>query len=124
MSRRASASPDGVKRVLEKISLQADIGQNICQDKANIYALLCSLTLFEGMWASLPTFSRNATNEPGGIMMKKSQKKRSNSRKKVNKKHTRSKKSLLEQKLEMINPNAAGIDVASEEMWVCVPEDR
>jgi transposase len=24
----------------------------------------------------------------------------------------------------MINPNAAGIDVASEEMWVCVPEDR
>jgi transposase len=24
----------------------------------------------------------------------------------------------------MINPNAAGIDVASEEMWVCVPADR
>jgi hypothetical protein len=24
----------------------------------------------------------------------------------------------------MINPTAAGIDVASEEMWVCVPEDR
>ena len=24
----------------------------------------------------------------------------------------------------MINPNAAGIDVASEEMWVCVPPDR
>jgi len=76
------------------------------------------------MWTSLPTFSRNATNEPGGIVMKKTQKKRSNSRKKVNKKRTRSKKSLLEQKLEMINPNAAGIDVASEEMWVCVPENR
>jgi transposase len=56
--------------------------------------------------------------------MKASTKKRSNSRKKVNKKRRRSKKSLLEQKLEMINPNAAGIDVASEEMWVCVPEDR
>jgi transposase len=26
--------------------------------------------------------------------------------------------------LQMINPNAAGIDVASEEMWVCVPADR
>lgn len=26
--------------------------------------------------------------------------------------------------LSMINPNAAGIDVASEEMWVCVPADR
>jgi transposase len=25
---------------------------------------------------------------------------------------------------EMINPNAAGIDVASEEMWVCVPAHR
>jgi len=24
----------------------------------------------------------------------------------------------------MINPNATGIDVTSEEMWVCVPEDR
>jgi transposase len=56
--------------------------------------------------------------------MKIPQKKRSHSRKKVNKKRRRSKKSLLEQKLEMINPNAAGIDVASEEMWVCVPEDR
>lgn len=30
----------------------------------------------------------------------------------------------LAQKLEMLNPNAAGIDVASEEHWVCVPEDR
>lgn len=57
-------------------------------------------------------------------MMKKSQKKRSNPRKKVNKKRARSKKSLLDQKLEMINPNAAGIDVASEEMWVCVPQER
>ncbi len=57
-------------------------------------------------------------------MMKKSQKKRNNSPKKVNKKRARSKKSLLDQKLEMINPNAAGIDVASEEMWVCVPEER
>jgi hypothetical protein len=26
--------------------------------------------------------------------------------------------------LQMITPNAAGIDVASEEMWVCVPADR
>jgi transposase len=26
--------------------------------------------------------------------------------------------------LQMINPNTAGIDVASEEMWVCVPADR
>ena len=25
---------------------------------------------------------------------------------------------------EMLNPNAAGIDVATEEMWVCVPEGR
>ncbi len=31
---------------------------------------------------------------------------------------------MLKQKLELINPNAAGIDVASEEMWVCVPPDR
>ncbi len=44
--------------------------------------------------------------------------------KKVNKKSTKTTKSLLEQQLEMINPNAAGIDVASEEMWVCVPPDR
>ena len=56
--------------------------------------------------------------------MKTSSKKRSKSPKKVNKKRTRRKKSLLEQKLEMINPDAAGIDVASEEMWVCVPQDR
>jgi len=56
--------------------------------------------------------------------MKASSKKRSKSSKKVNKKRRRSKKSMLEQKLEMINPNAAGIDVASEEMWVCVPQDR
>jgi hypothetical protein len=26
--------------------------------------------------------------------------------------------------VDMINPNAAGIDVASEEMWVCVPANR
>ena len=26
--------------------------------------------------------------------------------------------------LEMLNPNAAGLDVASEEMWVCVPANR
>jgi transposase len=56
--------------------------------------------------------------------MKTSSKKRSKSSKKVNKKRARSKKSLRDRKLEMINPNAAGIDVASEEMWVCVPEDR
>jgi len=51
-------------------------------------------------------------------------KKRNNTTKKVNKKPAKTKKSLLEQQLEMINPNAAGIDVASEEMWVCVPPDR
>jgi transposase len=56
--------------------------------------------------------------------MKTSSKKRSKSSKKVNKKRARRKKSLRDRKLEMINPNAAGIDVASEEMWVCVPEDR
>lgn len=50
--------------------------------------------------------------------------KRTNTTKKVNKKPAKTKKSLLEQQLEMINPNAAGIDVASEEMWVCVPPDR
>ncbi len=44
--------------------------------------------------------------------------------KKVNKKSANPKKSLLEQQLDMINPNAAGIDVASEEMWVCVPPVR
>jgi transposase len=44
--------------------------------------------------------------------------------KKVNKKSRKTKKSLADRKLEMINPNAAGIDVASEEMWVCVPADR
>jgi hypothetical protein len=27
-------------------------------------------------------------------------------------------------KLELVNPNAAGIDVSSTEMQVCVPEDR
>jgi transposase len=51
-------------------------------------------------------------------------KKRTNPTKKVNKKPAKTKKSLLEQQLEMINPNAAGIDVASEEMWVCIPPDR
>ena len=56
--------------------------------------------------------------------MSSSQKKRTNPTKKVNKKPAKTKKSLMEQQLEMINPNAAGIDVASEEMWVCVPPDR
>jgi transposase len=56
--------------------------------------------------------------------MNTSAKKCSKSSKKVNKKRARRKKSLRDRKLEMINPNAAGIDVASEEMWVCVPEDR
>ncbi len=56
--------------------------------------------------------------------MKTAQKKRTHSRKNVNKKRTHSKKSLREQQLDMITPNAAGIDVASEEMWVCVPQDR
>jgi transposase len=53
--------------------------------------------------------------------MKKASKKRTQ---KVNKKSRKTKKSVADQKLEMINPNAAGIDVASEEMWVCVPADR
>ncbi len=56
--------------------------------------------------------------------MNTSAKKRSQSSPKVNKKRTRSQQSLLTQKLAMINPNAAGIDVASQEMWVCVPENR
>ena len=56
--------------------------------------------------------------------MKTAHKQRKSSTIKVNKKTAVTKQSLLEQKLEMINPNAAGIDVASEEMWVCVPEDR
>jgi hypothetical protein len=68
--------------------------------------------------------SLTSSDIPGGIPMKASPKKRSQSPKNVNKKRRRSQKSLLNQKLEMINPNAAGIDVASEEMWVCVPEDR
>ncbi len=34
------------------------------------------------------------------------------------------KKSRIEQTLEMMNPNAAGIDIASREHWVCVPIDR
>jgi len=46
--------------------------------------------------------------------MSSSQKKRTNPTKKVNKKPAKTKKSLMEQQLEMINPNAAGIDVASE----------
>ncbi len=53
--------------------------------------------------------------------MKKASKKRTQN---VNKKSRKTKKSVADQKLEMINPNAAGIDVASEDMWVCVPADR
>ncbi len=56
--------------------------------------------------------------------MKQSGKNRSTFTKNVNKKRPRRKKSRQEQQFEMLNPNAAGIDVASEEMWVCVPEDR
>ena len=56
--------------------------------------------------------------------MKPAHQKRSRSPKKVNKKRRRTKKPLLEQTLEMLKPNAAGIDVASTEHWVCVPEDR
>jgi transposase len=61
---------------------------------------------------------------PGGTPMNTSSQKHRKSSKNVNKKHARRQKSLQDQRLEMINPNAAGIDVASEEMWVCVPEDR
>jgi hypothetical protein len=68
--------------------------------------------------------SLTSPDSPGEIPMKTSAKKRSKSSKKVNKKRARRKKFLRDQTLEMINPNAAGIDVASEEMWVYVPEDR
>lgn len=51
-------------------------------------------------------------------------KKHTRSPKKVKKRPPQSQKSLLEQKLAMINPHAAGIDIASREHWVCVPEDR
>jgi transposase len=67
---------------------------------------------------------RRSAPEPGGKRIKIPQQKRNCSPKKVNKKRRHSKKSLLEQKLEMFKPNAAGIDVASSEHWVCVPEDR
>jgi transposase len=50
--------------------------------------------------------------------------KRSRAPKNVNKKRRRSKKALLTQQLAMLKPNAAGIDVASAEHWVCVPADR
>ena len=56
--------------------------------------------------------------------MNTSGKKRSTSSQNVNKKRASRQESLRDQQLKMINPNAAGIDVASEEMWVCVPEDR
>lgn len=56
--------------------------------------------------------------------MKTSPQTRRHTTKKVNKKAAVTKKSLLQQQLELINPNAAGIDVASTEMWVCVPPDR
>jgi hypothetical protein len=56
--------------------------------------------------------------------MKTPQQNLTRSRKNVNKKRRRPKKSLLEQKLKMLKPNAAGIDVASAEHWVCVPQDR
>jgi len=42
----------------------------------------------------------------------------------VKKKQPPHPKSFQEQQFEMINPNAAGIDVATEEMWVCVPASR
>jgi transposase len=43
----------------------------------------------------------------------------------VNTKETLSQKRAFDPAiLEMLNPNAAGIDVASEEMWVCVPANR
>jgi transposase len=44
--------------------------------------------------------------------------------KKVNKKRTHTQQTLPDQQFAMINPNAAGIDVASAEHWVCVPADR
>jgi transposase len=43
----------------------------------------------------------------------------------VNTKETLSQKRAFDPAIfEMLNPNAAGIDVASEEMWVCVPANR
>jgi transposase len=55
--------------------------------------------------------------------MKTSRKNTNSAKTKVNRKHIRPKVTLA-QKLDMLNPNAAGIDIASEEHWVCVPEDR
>ena len=57
-------------------------------------------------------------------MMSTSPKKRSTGKKDVNKHRRCSKKSLLKQQLKMMNPNAAGIDIASAEHWVCVSGDR
>ncbi len=62
-----------------------------------------------------PLLSGMAPYQPGGRPMKR---KRTTTTKKVNKKPATTKRSLLEQQLAMINPNAAGIDVASKEMWV------
>lgn len=53
----------------------------------------------------------------GEQLMSSIHKKRTKTTKKVNKTSAKTTKSLLEQHVEMINPNAAGINVASEEMW-------
>jgi transposase len=43
----------------------------------------------------------------------------------VNKKETTTEKRTVDPAIgDMLNPSVAGIDVASEEMWVCVPADR
>jgi transposase len=66
-------------------------------------------------------FGHDDASDTRRIRMRKASKKTTQ---KVNKKSRKREKSFADQKLDMINPNAAGIDVASEEMWVCVPADR
>jgi hypothetical protein len=53
-----------------------------------------------------------------------SPKKRSHASKNINTKRRRSNKSLLEQQVAMLKPNATGTEVASAAHWVCVPADR
>ena len=52
-------------------------------------------------------------------------KKRTRARQSVKKKEAKTTQRIFDPAiLEMLNPNAAGVDVASEEMWVCVPAYR
>jgi hypothetical protein len=109
--------------------LATDIGQTAFQtDECRLLAAPRLLRALQSMGCSgqegSTLLSPDMPHQPGERLMSPSHKKRTNSTKKVNKKSAKAKKFLLDQKLEMLNPNAAGIDVASEEMWVCVPPDR